>query len=95
MKKSKSKYLGRYFNGWKVVSKKEAPGNHSIYTLKTKKGLTIKTMTVRDNELTRMAGGKSIWEESRGKDYQLSKKIRVPQNTVLIKKSLFNLFRSI
>ena len=90
-----SKYLGKYFNGWKVVDRTAAPGNHYIYTLKMKKGLTIKTMHVRDNELTKFAKGKTLTEEQTGKDYQLLKNIRIVPNTVLIKRSLFNLFRSI
>ena len=95
MTEGKSKYLRTTINGWKVVDRKKAPGNHFIYVLKTKKGLTIKTMTVRDNELTKFANGKTIEEEQTGKDYQLAKNIRIIPNTVTTKRSLFNVFRSI
>ena len=95
MLKGTSKYIGTTINGWKVVDRESAPGNHFIYTLKTKKRFTIKTMKVRDNELTKFAKGKTIDQEKIGKDYQLSKNIRVIPNTIHASKSLFNLFRSI
>jgi hypothetical protein len=95
MFKSGSKYLGKVFDGWKVVDRKSAPGNHYIYTLKTKKGLTIRTMTVRDNELTKFTKGKTIQNEMSGKAYELVKNIRINPNTVYKHRSLFNLFRSI
>ena len=95
MFKKGSKYLGKVFNGWKVVDREHVPGNHYVYTLKTKKGLSIRTMTVRDNELTKFAKGKTVEDEMTGKSYQLLKKIRIVPNTVSRHVSLFNLFRSI
>lgn len=95
MFKKSSKYLGKKFNGWKVVDRKEAPGNHYIYVLKMKKGFSIKEMRVRDNELTKFTKGKTLLEEQAGKKYQLHKNIRIVPNTVTTKKSFFNLFKSI
>lgn len=93
--KIESKYLGKTFNGWKVVEKITAPGKHNIYKLMMKKLFTIKTMLVRDNEMTKFLKGKSIVTEQLGKNYQLRKNIRKVQNTVSVNKSLFNLFKKI
>lgn len=90
-----SKYLGQKFDGWKVTAAVPTVGGHTIFTLKYKKGLKIRTLTVRDNELTKMLRGKSLLNEELGKNYQLSKNIRIPQNTIKSKVSLFNLFRTI
>ena len=91
-----SKYLGRKFDGWKVVSREVAPGGHAIFTLKKKSLFSIKTLKVRDNELTKLTNSdKTIDEEIINKGYQVSKNIRIEPNTVSNSISFKNLFRSI
>lgn len=90
-----SKYLGKEFNGWKVVDVIPTAGRHYIYTLKRKKGFTIQTMTVRDNELTKFANGKTVDAEISGKNLAVSKNIRKYANVIITQKSFKNLFRAI
>lgn len=98
-----SKYLGKTFNGWKVVDRTVVPqyptcqGSHSIFTLKKKKGMSISTMTLSDREIRLVSNGKNIEDTIKGKSsFRTSKNLhREAQNTITKSVSLFNLFKRI
>lgn len=93
--KKRSKYLGIIINKWKVVDYTREKNRHRTFILKRKIGFSIKTMTVREQQLVLFARGKTIIDELGGKAYCVSKNIYVPQNTIDKNIRLSNLFRSI
>jgi len=50
-------YLGKKFDGWKVVSYVNTPSRHKIYTLEKKNLFCKRTVELRDNVLTDLRKG--------------------------------------
>jgi len=73
MKQVKSKYLGRKFGRWTVVrATRTEDGNHTrFYLTRTTSDGAIKTVALRDNELTALAKGrKTMSSLLEGKQFQ-------------------------
>lgn len=97
-----SKYIGKTFKGWKVVSRTVVPqyktcqGSHSVFTLKKKKYFTIQTMTLSDREIRLIDNGKDIDTTIKGKQSTRLKNLhREQQNSIYKSVNLFNLFKRI
>ena len=84
----RSKYIGMTFDGWKVVWGETVSKSHKRFYLVKKvvsrRGETTKlTMTLRDNELTKLARGeKDIADLVVNKTVQASYGIRPFHNTI-------------
>ena len=79
----KSKYLNQVYDSWKVVSAVRTKGNHKSFILAKKTGEKILFMTLRDSQLSKLALRKtSMHSLIDGKFYQVSKNIRLTQNTI-------------
>lgn len=72
-KEIRSKYLGMKFGNWTVSRVTACAGNHKRFylTRTTRDGLAIKTVALRDNELTALSRGtKTISSLLKGKQFQ-------------------------
>ena len=84
----RSKYIGKEFDGWKVIWGETVSKNHKRFYLNkivtTGRGKATKlTMTLRDNVLTKLVRGeKSISEVVVNKAEQASYGIRPFHNTI-------------
>ena len=70
--KRTSKYLGKTFNGWTVFAmEKTEDGNHNRFFLVTRRDNKSLTMTLRDNELTKLSRQlKTVGDLEAGKAYE-------------------------
>lgn len=88
-----SKYLGNVYSGWKVVGVRSTSGGHAIFTLAKKRLFTINTLTLRDNELTKLeAKEKTLDEIIEAKADMVKKGINVDANVITTSKRFMNLF---
>lgn len=86
---SKSKYIGKIFGGWKVEALENVNRAHKRFYL-TKEiinrgtgEILILTISVRDNQLTKLSRGiKTIEELIANKTYQVAKNLNVFQNSI-------------
>jgi hypothetical protein len=84
----RSKYIGKEFDGWKVIWGETVSKNHKRFYLNKlvsdSQGKAIKlTMTLRDNVLTKLTRGeKTISDIIENKAHQSSHGIRPFHNTI-------------
>lgn len=91
----RSKYLGTVIDGWKVVDYTREKTRHRTFILKKKVGFSIKTMTVREQQLVLFSRGKTINCEINGKSYCVSRNRFVPQNTINKSLKFRNIFATL
>ena len=90
MKKLNSKYLGKEFEGWKVVEVTSTTGGHHIFKLQKTTLFKKQTIKVRDNLLTKLSNNLiKIDDVLKGKEFQLNKNLNVSANTLIVKHGLF------
>lgn len=79
----RSKHLNQIYDSWKVLSAVKTKGNHKSFILGKKIGDHTLLMTLRDSQLAKVANRtKSMPDIVNGKYYQISKNIRLTQNTI-------------
>jgi len=80
----KSKYLNQSFDNWKVIGAVKTKGNHKSFILAKRNGRETLVMTLRDNQLAKLASGQKTMDDIiAGKLYQVSKNIRHFQNMIV------------
>jgi len=79
-----SKYLNQTYDKWKVVSAVNTKGGHKSFILGKKDSGETLFMTLRDNQLSKVASAQTSMDQVVfGKLYQLSKNIRQTQNNII------------